>query len=94
MGDNTQNSLAMLFVILKAPFISPLSGTTPLAVTPETIRRLMDLDYFSLPIFICSKGTSLLKKSYSAGCSKMPRCKATEIQRSETYLDVRRNDEG
>jgi hypothetical protein len=24
----------------------------------------------------------------------MPRCKALEILRSETYLDVRRNDEG
>ena len=36
----------------------------------------------------------LLKKSFSAGCSKMPRCKAPEILRSEAYLDVRRNDEG
>jgi len=35
----------------------------------------------------------LLKKSSSAGCSKMPRCKAPEILRSEAYLDVRRNDE-
>jgi hypothetical protein len=36
----------------------------------------------------------LLKKSIFIGCSKMPRCKAPEILRSETYLDVRRNDEG
>ncbi len=37
---------------------------------------------------------NLLKNSFSAGCSKMPRCKAPEILRSEAYLDVRRNDEG
>ncbi len=37
---------------------------------------------------------SLLKKSIFIGCSKMPRCKASEILRSEAYLDVRRNDEG
>jgi hypothetical protein len=43
----------------------------------------------------------LLKKSFFAGCSKMPKCKAPEILsirpdhgRSEAYLDVRRNDEG
>ena len=35
---------------------------------------------------------SLLKKIFS-GCSKMPRCKAPEIPRSEAYR-VRRNDEG
>ena len=28
------------------------------------------------------------------GCSKMPRCKAPEILRSEAYFNVRRNDEG
>jgi hypothetical protein len=37
---------------------------------------------------------SLLKNSFFAGCSKMSRCKAPEILRSEVYLDVRRNDEG
>jgi len=36
----------------------------------------------------------LLKKSFSSGCSKMPRCKAFEILRSESYMAVRRNDEG
>jgi len=36
----------------------------------------------------------LLKKSIFPGCSKMPRCKAPEILRSEAYLSVRRNDEG
>jgi hypothetical protein len=36
----------------------------------------------------------LLKKSFSADCSKMPRWKAPEILRSEAYLEVRRNDEG
>ncbi len=35
-----------------------------------------------------------LKKPFLAGCSKMPRCKAPEIMRSEAYFDVRRNDEG
>ena len=38
--------------------------------------------------------SSLLKKSFFSDCSKMPRCKAPEILRSEAYLDVRRNDEG
>lgn len=28
------------------------------------------------------------------GCSKMAGCKASEILRSETYLYVRRSDEG
>ena len=32
--------------------------------------------------------------TFSATCSKMPRCKAPEILRSKAYLDVRRNDEG
>ena len=35
----------------------------------------------------------LLNKRFSAGCSKMPICKAPEILRSEAYLNVRRNDE-
>jgi hypothetical protein len=37
--------------------------------------------------------SSLLKKPFFTGWSKMPRCKAPEILRSEAYLDVRRNDE-
>ena len=37
---------------------------------------------------------SLVEKSFGAGCSKMPGCKAPEILRSEAYLNVRRNDEG
>ena len=41
----------------------------------------------------CETG-SLLKKLFFADCSKMPRCKAPEILRSEAYFDVRRNDEG
>jgi hypothetical protein len=36
----------------------------------------------------------LLGKIIFSGWSKMPRCKAPEIARSETYSDVRRNDEG
>ena len=36
----------------------------------------------------------LLKKRFFAGCSKMSRCKALEIMRSEAYLGVRRNDDG
>ena len=36
----------------------------------------------------------VLKKTLFAGCSKMPRCKAPEILRSEAYMRVRRNDEG
>ena len=38
--------------------------------------------------------TRLLKKLIFMGCSKMPRCKAPEILRSEAYLEVRRNEEG
>jgi hypothetical protein len=38
--------------------------------------------------------SSLLKKRYFSGCSKMPRCKAPETLMSEAYLDVRRNEEG
>jgi hypothetical protein len=34
------------------------------------------------------------KKTLLAGCSKTLRYKATEIPRSETYILVRRNDEG
>jgi hypothetical protein len=37
--------------------------------------------------------TDNLKKSFFTGCSKMPRCKAPEILRSEVYLEVLRNDE-
>jgi hypothetical protein len=33
----------------------------------------------------------LLKMSFFAGCSKMPKCKAPEILRNEAYSDVRRN---
>jgi len=37
-----------------------------------------------------------MKKSFSTGCSKMPRCKALEILRSEAPADPcrDRNDEG
>jgi hypothetical protein len=35
----------------------------------------------------------LVKKSCLAGCSKTARCKAPEIQKSEAYMEVRRNDE-
>jgi hypothetical protein len=35
---------------------------------------------------------NFLEKSMGPGCSKMARCKALEILRSEAYLDVRRND--
>jgi hypothetical protein len=34
------------------------------------------------------------KKTLHAGCSKTLRYKAPEIPRSETYIPVRRNDEG
>jgi hypothetical protein len=36
--------------------------------------------------------SKVLRKSFFAGCSKMPRCEAPEILRSEAYSDVRRND--
>jgi hypothetical protein len=36
----------------------------------------------------------LLKKLVFPGWSKMHRCKAPEILRSEAYFRVRRNDEG
>ena len=37
---------------------------------------------------------SVDKRLLKKGCSKTPRCKASEILRSETYLCVRRSDEG
>jgi hypothetical protein len=37
---------------------------------------------------------SACEKTLFPDCSKMPRCKAPEILRSEAYLDVRRNNEG
>ena len=43
--------------------------------------------------FSAARYSSLLKKSLYSGCSKMLRCKAPEVLRSEAYLDVRRNDE-
>jgi hypothetical protein len=36
----------------------------------------------------------VVKKILFAGCSKTLRYKAPEIPRSETYIVVRRNDEG
>ena len=36
----------------------------------------------------------MLKKILLAGCSKMVRYEAPEIQRNETYSPVRRSDEG
>jgi len=36
----------------------------------------------------------ILKKPLFAGCSKTLRYQAPEILRSETYIVVRRNDEG
>jgi hypothetical protein len=36
----------------------------------------------------------MLKKALIAGCSKTLRYKALEIPRSETYIVVRRRDEG
>jgi hypothetical protein len=36
----------------------------------------------------------MLEKALFAGCSKTFRYKATEIPRSETYMEVRWNDEG
>jgi hypothetical protein len=38
--------------------------------------------------------TRTLKKTLLPGCSKTLRYKAPEIPRSETYILVRRNDEG
>jgi hypothetical protein len=38
--------------------------------------------------------TRILKKARHAGCSKTLRYKAPEIPRSESYVPVRRNDEG
>jgi hypothetical protein len=36
----------------------------------------------------------MLSETLLAGCSKTLRYKAPEIPRRETYLEVRRNDEG
>jgi hypothetical protein len=41
--------------------------------------------------FVDSK---LVEKVIFPGWSKMPRCKAPKVLRSEAYLNVRRNDEG
>jgi hypothetical protein len=41
-----------------------------------------------------SRFEKLAVKVAFSGCSKMLRCKAPEIPRSEAYLNVRRNDEG
>jgi hypothetical protein len=38
--------------------------------------------------------SSLLKNLFSKGCSKRFRYKAPEILRNETYIEIRRNDEG
>ena len=51
----------------------------------------LDFDGHFLIAFVSIR---VLKKSFFSGCSKMPRCKAPEILRSEAYLDVRRNAEG
>jgi len=40
------------------------------------------------------KANSMVKKIVLGGCSKTLRYKAPEIPRSETYIIVRRNDEG
>jgi len=42
----------MLFVILEAPRIFRLPGMTPRGPTPGTIRRLIDPEYFSLPMSV------------------------------------------
>ena len=52
-------------------------------------RIVFSKNYFNQSAGVLS---SLLKKSTLIGCSKMPRCKAPEILRSEAYLEVRRND--
>ena len=41
-----------------------------------------------------TKALEVINKVVFSGCSKMSRCKALEILRSEAYLVVRRNDEG
>jgi hypothetical protein len=41
-----------------------------------------------------SDDQQVAEKKIFSGCSKMPRCKAPEILRSEAYLEVRRNNEG
>ena len=61
----------------------------PMAVTLED-RRHGEQRF----VTVGSDLLGLAEKSFSAGCSKMPRCKAPEILRSEAYLAVRRNNEG
>ncbi len=66
-------------------------------VVSETFTNLLYylfFFHFLSPHQVSSVPNSLPKKSSFAGCSKMPRCKAPKILRSEAYLAVRRNDEG
>ena len=62
----------------------------------ETFQKPFNVFFFHFlsPHQISPVPNSLPKKSSFAGCSKMPRCKAPKILRSDAYLKVRRNDEG
>ena len=53
------------------------------------------LNFSTNPEHVVDRNSSrMLKKILLAGCSKTLRYKAPEIPRSETYVVVRRNDEG
>jgi hypothetical protein len=51
------------------------------------------LGYLWLASGLSSTYSRLLKSNWYSGCSKMSRCKAPEIPKSEAYMEVRRNDE-
>ncbi len=73
------------------------SGITLAPITGKLVSEIVTGNNPTIPVgrFLLSRFTSsLLKKSFFSGCSKMPRCKAPEILRNEAYLGVRRNDEG
>ena len=72
-------------------YFRPAIGLTLLISLPLTLEALGNFLMARQPP---GSFNGLLKKSFFAGCSKMPRCKAIEILRNEAYLDVRRNDEG
>ena len=44
--------------------------------------------------FTALEESQVNRLAFSPGCSKMARCKAPEIPRTEAYFVVRRRDEG
>ena len=92
--------LALAFLILIHKLLQLLAEDPPviaahLCAADKTCFRTLDADQaFRRMVFCCHGISRLMKKVYFSGWSKMHRCKAPEILRSEAYLKVRCNDEG